>query len=62
MAIRYGDGSTSATGRTVQTVMFEFNTVLSASSNCIEITFFQIRNFVLVINKPQDKINHDIKN
>ena len=33
MAIYYGDGSNSATGRTVQTVMFEYNTVLSASSN-----------------------------
>ena len=33
MAIRYGDGSTSATGRTVQTVMFEYNLSYSASSN-----------------------------
>ncbi len=33
MAIYYGDGSNSGTGRTVQTVMFEYNTTYSASSN-----------------------------
>jgi len=33
MAIYYGDGSNSGTGRTVQTVMFEYNSVYSASSN-----------------------------
>ena len=33
MAIYYGDGSNSATGRTVQTVQFTYTTVLSASSN-----------------------------
>ena len=33
MAIYYGDGSNSGTGRTVQTVMFEYNLTYSASSN-----------------------------
>ena len=33
MAIYYGDGSNSGTGRTVQTVMFEYNSTYSASSN-----------------------------
>ncbi len=33
MAIYYGDGSNSATGRTVQTVQFTYTTALSATSN-----------------------------
>jgi len=33
MAIYYGDGSNSGTGRTVQTVMTQYNGVYSASSN-----------------------------
>ena len=33
MAIYYGDASNSATGRTVQTVMWEYNTTYSATSN-----------------------------
>jgi len=33
MAIYYGDGSNSATGRTIQTVQFTYTTALSATSN-----------------------------